>query len=634
MVPRGLNFNKMKKNIILATGLVASAIFIGSCKKSVLDTQPYDKVSESVIWSTKANAETFIFSTYSSVMGSFQGGASTDARTTNLLAFDGTYNGSAGFFNETLTRNSDLGFNNWGTVRRCNQIITQVAASAGISADDKKALIAEGKLLRAMSYYNVARNTGRIVWIDKVLNPDDELLLSSTASPTESYNYIIKDLEDAIVDLPTTKIPGRANKYTAAAFLTEVCLQALAYKNYPNSANVNPSDPLLDKVIANAQTVINGGYALEADYGAMFNDLKPTSSETIFGVYRKAINTTCDGTPMQNMVPNMSNDQITQGGGSPLLSSQIRIFEAWVEHGPTQNIADEYLVIDKNDPTKAFKWNQTSQYTAAIDETLAIPTSKIPVANGETSIKRGTIKPASTETVWSLTNIGRDARWNATVLSDSSSRFYGEILTTCINGNATRWLKLKGAAYYQSLTNMYWRKGVYNNVSPRVYVGVTTDYHYVITRMGRVYLNLAEAYLLKGDIANAVLNFNRTRTVHGKLPGSTASSLTEAWIDYKRERRVDLVLENDYYWSLLRWGRYGGDANSGIASGGTIPELTELPRVMDISKDRKAFSIVQGAFFSANNNRVFDNTRRYLGPISQTSYIDRNSKFGPQNQGW
>ena len=629
----------MKKNIILtATVLIASVLVTGSCKK-VLDTKPFDIVSEDVVWNSRANAETFIYSTYG-LMYDYAGGpggnyrATPDARTTNTLGFDDIYGSNSPIFTESTNHFSDYGFNNWANIRRCNQIITKVGASAGISAADKTQLIAEGKFLRAMSYYSVARSIGRIVWIDKVLTPADNLLLPSTANPTESYKYIIKDLEDAVAGLPTTKIAGRANKYTAAAMLSEVCLQALAYKNYPAAPNVSATDPLLDEAIANAQLVITqGGYALESDYGSMFNDIKPNSNEIIFGIYQTAINTTCDGTPMQLYVANVNNDQLNKSGSTPLFNSPIHIFEAWVQHGPPQNIADDYLVIDKNNPAKALPWNQTSQYQAAIDEGAAVPTSLIPQANGETSVQHGMIKSGSTETVWSLTNQNRDARFNASILSDSSARFYGETLTTGIHGNAGRWQKINGFAYYVSLTNMYWRKGVYNNVSPRVYVGVPTDYHYVVSRLGRVYLNLAEAYLLKGDMPNAVANLNQTRTIHGKLPPSTAASITDAWTDYKRERRIDLVLENDYYWSLLRWGRYGGDANHGNAPGGTIPELTEVPRVMDISKDRKAFSVVTGPFFSSNNVRVFDASRRYLFPIAQ-GYLDQNPKFGPQNPGW
>ncbi|MBB2147906.1 RagB/SusD family nutrient uptake outer membrane protein [Pedobacter gandavensis] len=622
----------MKINIKLMVSLaVAGAVFFSSCKKSVLDTEPFNKISEETVWNNKANAETFIFSTYG-IMYDYASGPQTDPYTLNTLGFDDIYNGAAPVFNERLDRNSGGNFNNWSTIRRCNQIITKVGASVGISEADKKALIAEGKFLRAMSYYSVARRTGRIVWIDGVLNPDDDLFLPATANPTASYQLIIKDLEDAVADLPATKVSGRANKYTAASFLTEVCLSALAYKNYPAAASVSASDPLLDKVIANAQIVISGGYALENNYGAMFNSENPLSSETVFGIYRKAANTFLSSTPMQLMVPNMNNDRVRQNQGSPLFAATNTVFEAWVQHGPSQNMADDYLVIDQANPTKALPWNQTSQYLAAVDETAVIPTTAIRKAGGETSIKRGMIRPGSTESIWTLTNKGRDARWAASIISDST-KFYGETITTGLRGNADRWIKIDGVGYYLSLSNLYWKKGVYENISPRYINSTPTDYHFVVSRLGRVYLNMAEAYLLKGDVANAVAMFNKTRVTHGKLPASQAATSAEAWTDYKRERRIDLVLENDYYWSLLRWGRYGGDANYGKPSGDKIPELEQLPTVMDISKDRKSFSIVQGSFFSSNNIRVFDNSRRYLFPITQ-GLIDQNPKFGPQNPGW
>lgn len=620
------NHNKIK-NIFFALLLGAAT---SGCN-DVLDTQPFDKIGEDVVWSNKANAETFILSTYS-IMNSFNGGPATDAWTMNLLSMDGTYNGAANVFNERLDRNSDMGFNNWGSIRRCNLIIEKVESSTGISDLDKAELIAEAKFLRAMSYYNVARRIGRIVWMDKVLTPDDELLLPATANPTESYQYIIKDLEEAVDALPTKQVSGRTNKYVAAAMLTEVCLQALAYENYPNALTVDPANPLLAKVVQYGELVEQGGYTLEADYGDMFNESKPYSNETIYGVYRKAINTTCDATPMQVMIPNLSNDNIKQSGGTPLLKSPIRIFEAWGDHGPSLDLANDYLVIDKADPTKAKRWDETSQYVNAVDEAATIENSIIPKAAGETEVKRGTVTNTSTS-IWTLTNEGRDARWNASILSDSSAVFYGETLTTDVKGNSGRWLKLNGFAYYTSLSNMYWRKGVYNNVNPRIFVGVATDYHYVVMRLGRVYLNMAEAYLLQGNLSKALEMMNRTRVTHGQLPESVAADLATAWTDYKRERRVDLVLENDYYWSLLRWGRYGGNANHGNPSGGNIPELETLPQVMDVSKDRKHFSVVQGSFFSANNTRDFDESRRYLFPIAQ-SYIDRNPKFGPQNPGW
>jgi hypothetical protein len=95
---------------------------------------------------------------------------------------------------------------------------------------------------------------------------------------------------------------------------------------------------------------------------------------------------------------------------------------------------------------------------------------------------------------------------------------------------------------------------------------------------------------------------------------------------------VELTLEGDYYWSLLRWGMFGGDANHGNAEAGNIPELEITPTVMDISHDRMGYVITKGAYFSQNNQRHFDYPRRYLFPIPQDQ-INQNSSF-QQNPGW
>ncbi|MCY4780033.1 RagB/SusD family nutrient uptake outer membrane protein [Sphingobacterium sp. UT-1RO-CII-1] len=628
----------MKKlNIYILT--LGCLLLISSCK-DVLNVQPYDRISEDIIWSTKANAETFIFGSYG-IMERYNTGPGQDVYTSNIQANDGTARSAFNVFREIVDNTYDAGFNNWAQVRRSNMIIQKVTESVGISEEDKKPLIAEGKFLRAMSYYDVARKIGRIVWIDKVLKEDDELLLPTTANPYESYGYIIKDLEDAVADLPTTKIAGRANKYVAAAFLTEVCLQALAYKNYPNAANVDPNDPLLDKVITNANLVIKeGGYEIETDYEGMFNQTKSTSPEIIFAVYKKAINTVIQNTPMQLSMPNISVDKINKFEGSPLFNKPVP-FECWPEHFPSQNLADAYLTIDKAQPNKALQWNQTSQYKAAVDEGVSVmiphsrlgfPHDKVPKAADESVVVQGKIKAGSQETLWTLTNENRDARWKASILSDSSI-FYEQTMTMTMRGNAGRWISINGGDWGATATNMYWRKGMYSNVSPSFLNTVTTDYHYVSMRLGRVYLNLAEAYLLKNDLTNARINFNKTRVEHGQLPASLAGDLSAAWKDYKTERRVELVGENDYYYSLLRWGRYGNDANNGLPSGGTIVELTEPMRVLDISKDRKSFAIVTGPFNNAYNQRVFKPERRYLFPIPQ-SFIDNNANFAPQNPNW
>jgi starch-binding outer membrane protein, SusD/RagB family len=167
-----------------------------------------------------------------------------------------------------------------------------------------------------------------------------------------------------------------------------------------------------------------------------------------------------------------------------------------------------------------------------------------------------------------------------------------------------------------------------------LFYGNKTDYHFVLMRLGEMYLNKAEAYLLKGNIQLAIENMNITRVKHGELPPSEAATEEMAWRDYKRERRVEMALENDIYWSYLRWGKYGGFANEGKAPGDVIIDLNKPVHKIQISKDRKRFFVGQivrnGAW-----ERTFT-TKRYLLPIPQ-GQLDKRAASGiidTQNTGW
>jgi len=628
----------MKKYFLFA-GLI---LLISSCSK-VLNTQPLSTISASQAFSSTNTALDFVYNVYSSVLnygwatanGNPDQTSIVDAYTTNNISFDAIYgsNDCEQIFSGTLTNNNDpdVGWNDFSEIRQCNLIIDNVEASSGISASDKAGLIAQGYFLRALCNYYTARAFGKIIWIDTVLDQNEELRLPTVASPAQSWHYVIQDLESAIAGLPATSSSGLANKYVAEAFLSEACLEAEAYSNYPQAPTLSPSDSLLNLAISSAQTVINSGqYSMDPNYAEMFNGGNPNSSEIIFSYSLNSINTDEINTPMQSLVLNQNNARIQQYGGSPLMNNNSQ-FESWCVGGPSQNLANDYLVIDQNNPSEALQWDQTSQFKAAVSEASRPSLSAIPHNAGETDVEYGTVNPGSGQSVWTLTNVGRDARWAASILSDSTV-FQGQLITTNILGNAGRWMKIDGIAYYLSLTNLYWNKNIWP-ITPNYFYTNPTNYSYVIMRLGRVYLNLAEAYLLKGDVPDGVAALNETRTIHGKLPASTASTLTAAWTDYERERRVDLTLENDYYWSLLRWGMYGGPANYGNPPMGDIPELDQLPEVMDISQDRMKYVIVQGSFFGLNNIRHFDYPRRYLFPISESGYIFANSNI-VQNSGW
>jgi tetratricopeptide (TPR) repeat protein len=597
----------MKKNIYnkVWTGLVVALLLAVAGCNSVMDTEPFDRFGENVVWSSRTNVDAFMFSTYNEVVSTtfdYIDFVNREQWTPNSIHVNGN-----GDTRENFDRNSDFGFNRFGQIRRCNLAIERVQESENISDKDKAELIAEAKFLRAMIYYHQARMFGLIVWVDRVLTTDDDFELPTTPDVKTSYSYIIKDLEDAIPDMPEETPAGRANRYAAYALLTRVCLQAAAYSGDAS---------LYQKAIDAADAVINSGkYTLESDYGGMFNDTKPTSGEIIFAKYRSSINTQCqDMGDLQNVVPNTNNDRVTSSGGSPFFNVD-KVFEAWLWWSPSQDIVDEYEVIDQA-TGQAVDWNRSSQFLASVVQDEA----------------SGIVKQAGHVTDDSRINElmynHRDNRFYATIVYDSCL-YFGETVTTCVQGNLNRMVN-GSLAPHIGLTNYYWRKGVYN-VTPRVFVGERTDYHWVVFRLGEMYLNKAEALLRLGKTAEAVAAFNQTRTVHGGLPASQAASSADAWKAYKRERRVDMAKEGDYYWSLLRWGKYGGDANYGAQPGAKIPELSTAPTFIEISKDRKTYR-VEEITHQQNNVRIFDETRRYLFPIPH-GQRERNPNLA-QNPGW
>lgn len=599
----------MKINKYIVPLLFCTAGVLQGCN-DFLDTKPSESYSEELVWSSRSTAEAFILQTYNDVIPKYTDFKTEDCLTTNSVY---VYQGSPNAVRELVDRGWDFGFGDFGTVRRCNLIIEKVAASP-IDEKSKTELIAEGKMLRAMTYYYQAKHTGRVIWVDRVLTEEDDFNLKLTSTIKESYDYILKDLDDAIAGLPTESKAGRLNKNAALALKSEVCLTAAAYTG----------EKALFQQAIDAVDAIQG-YTLDSNYEGMFNqDGAYSSPEIILARYRSKDNNTCGNTLMQEMIPNQNNDAIKNFGCSPVMKTDF-IFECWMSHAPSQNLVDNYLVIDRL-TNQAVPWNESTQFKNSVNEVPVSDVADMAYDPKELVNGKGYVSKDGTK-LNELVYGDRDKRFYATIVYDSCL-FYGETITMCQKGNLNRCSRVGNpGTSHMPLTNYMWRKSIYN-VSPRPFVDVLTDYHYVVFRLGRVLMNKAEALLCQGKWQEAMNVINKTREVHGGLPASMATNLAEAWIDYKRERNVELPLEGDYYWSLLRWGKYGQEANHGLAPTSVIPELNCPATFSEISKDRQRMFVGQVQF--TNDQREF-RTRRYLFPIPQ-GVINANPALSDADQ--
>ncbi len=617
------------KNIV---SLASLSVLLGITSCNVLDTQPFETYDEATVWRSKSTADAFVTGTMSDIMYGYINGNQTtwEERTSNAVHS----NGGIGFVREQLDRYTDVHDfkNQFSKIRRCNLIIEKATeyAGQGLSESEAKDLVAKGKLLRALFYYQQARTMGRFVWIDKVLAPADTanagLMMPTTKTTTESYTYILNDIDAAIPDLPTAPKSGELSRNMAYAFKSEIALQAAAYETAANKKR-----EWLKASIAAADAV--EGASLASDFGNIFNEKDRYSNEIIFAIYRDKANTNTDAiAPLQNVMPNTNNDNLIKNGCGPLFQTNGgQPFIGWLWWAPTQNLVDCYDVIDEA-TGQGVPWTESSQFKNNITLTQgSAPAWTIEQEKAEV-LFYGNAK--GDKSVSEVMYNNRDARFYGTFAYDGCTWWNEDIYMT-VNGNL--WRKSNGGlGPHMGLTNYYWKKGVYN-VDPRVLAGTPTDYHYVVTRYGRVLLNKAEAILWlagmgEGNYADAVAICNQTRTVHGKLPAKQVTNLQEAWNFYKQERRCELPMENDYYWSLLRWGKHGGAANNGVAPGGRIAGFTEIPTYVEITKDRTSFYVGK-VTHGDNDIREFREDRRYLLPIPQ-GQIDRNANLGPQNPGW
>ncbi|MEJ0103270.1 MAG: RagB/SusD family nutrient uptake outer membrane protein [Bacteroidota bacterium] len=291
-------------NYKICITLLLAGTFV-SCSK-VLDKKPLDAFDENTIWQDKSLADGFVLTTYANVIGGLYFWQATDDMTDNNCNNYGN-----GVTTENIDNSYDAGWNQYSKIRSCNLIIEKVTASTGIMENDKKVMIAEAKFMRGgITYYYLAQRFGGVMLVDKVLDQNSDDFQLPRSSPETIYEFILKDLSDAALDLPTTAPSGRASKAAAYAFITRVGLQGAAYVPAKKQE-------YLQSVITAAEKTFTYDYQLDADYAGMFNDFgkAQASREMILAYFRDATNTTFQSTIMQGLCPNAGNEKLNPGFG-------------------------------------------------------------------------------------------------------------------------------------------------------------------------------------------------------------------------------------------------------------------------------------------------------------------------------
>lgn len=196
-------------------------------------------------------------------------------------------------------------------IRQANTLIEDLPNFIG-KLNGVKGWMAEAKFIRAYVYFSMVKRYGGVPLLDmpQQSSGNDGDLWVARSSHEACVDFILKDLDDAIADMGTEKVAGRANnKYVAAAFKSRVALYAGSVARYGglfDYASKDDAGKLLCGIPAEkannyflqayqaAKVVESGGYALyegnsdkEANFREVFSKADDNSESIFIRQYSK-----------------------------------------------------------------------------------------------------------------------------------------------------------------------------------------------------------------------------------------------------------------------------------------------------------------------------------------------------------
>ena len=409
--------------------------------------------------------------------------------------------------------------------------LSRVSLSLDIlaSADQDNAIIqqrtAEMKFLRAYGHFQLKRLFKKIPFVNKPnMQEEDYNNLSNTEyTNDEGWQQIINDLEDAYAVLPVVQTEkGRPTKAACAAFLAKVYLYKAYRQDDANSNQVtaiNADD--LQKVVDYTNPSIYNGYGLEPD---MHNNFRPeeqyeNGKESLWAIqYSKN-----DGTVYGNL--NFSYRLIV-----PCIP---KVHDSGCDfYKPSHNLVDAYRTNSDGLPLL--------DDFAAIDYT---------VGSNQTVDPRLFVTVGVPGTPYMFNPSFMMAESNAWSRSGGTFGYFVSLKQNVDPSLTDNYLYLCDSQWASSMNRIVFRYAdvLLMRAEAQAQLGQTSDAIALVNQVR----NRAN-----GMIANSVVsNYPNKYGVHyavGKYNGSYSKD--EAMKIIKMERRLELAMESERFFDLVRWG--------------------------------------------------------------------------------
>lgn len=269
--------------IILLSGILI--IFGLGCSKDLLEKNSLSQIAENSFWKDEKDAQLGVNGIYDALQNRLlYSGTLNNFRAAGIPIYDGLgdncFNNykfeGPGLFMESNLDPADEWFRSFWTalyrgIVRANVAIDKISVmpTNAIQPAKKADLIAQTKFLRALFYFNLA------VYFEEaplILKPQT---VQEASVPINAYaeirDAVIKDLTEAIADLPATRPAAERGYATKGAALGLLARFQLYNKNY-------------NAVLEATQPMLTMGYSLFNNYTTLFTPAGETTNEIVFSI--------------------------------------------------------------------------------------------------------------------------------------------------------------------------------------------------------------------------------------------------------------------------------------------------------------------------------------------------------------
>ncbi len=272
-----LKTKQMKKILILFSAVI---LLLMGCESTFLDLDPLDATTESAFFNSpddfEAAANDFYRGLQSHSPTNAYGGGSWNSGFGDITDFGTDFNAwvqPAGQ-GATTVGNTDVYWHNWYAYLREANILIQKAEEYEGDPSDISRHVAEAYFFRAWHHFALLRRFGGVPLATKVFDVGEEALYGPRNSRYEVVEQILADLDLAMATGLPNVVPesemGKIGKYAAEAFKAEVLLFEGTWGKYvgtttdfEGSGSANNSDTYISQAVTAAKSVMdNGGYEI------------------------------------------------------------------------------------------------------------------------------------------------------------------------------------------------------------------------------------------------------------------------------------------------------------------------------------------------------------------------------------